>query len=270
MPYALVNGLKLAYDTVGEGSDVLLIHGGWVDRRAWATTVGALSPHFRVTCYDRRGHTESEGRPEDGTIHDDVADAAGLVEALGIGPVDVVANSYGSSVALRLAAERPDVVRRLVCHEPGLFGNVDPDSPGGEAVVEQLVGFGEMMRLIADGEIDAAIADFTERIDPTGQLQEALGGIPVEFLEAMRHNARSLLRNDPDAFRLDPEALARIDRPVLLTRGTVSPASLLAVVDAIAPLIPTAHVATIHGAGHGPEATHSAEHARLIREFLAD
>src|SRR4029079_11885048 len=98
-----------------------LIVGCWGEGRTWEFTLPGLGERFRVISYDRRGHGESTGPPDEGSVHDDVADAAALIEAVHGGPSYVVANSYGAIIALRLAAERPDLVRRMAIHEPPML-----------------------------------------------------------------------------------------------------------------------------------------------------
>ena len=57
-----------------------------------------------------------------GSIQDDVADLAALIEHLFGGPAHVIGNSFGAAIALNLAAQRPELIRSLVAHEPPLFG----------------------------------------------------------------------------------------------------------------------------------------------------
>ncbi|TMK82607.1 MAG: alpha/beta fold hydrolase, partial [Actinobacteria bacterium] len=68
-----INGTTLAYDVAGEGDPLLLIHGSWGERQTWAFVLPGLAESFRVVSYDRRGHGESVGQPDAGTVHDDVA-----------------------------------------------------------------------------------------------------------------------------------------------------------------------------------------------------
>lgn len=63
---------------------------------------------------DARGHGSSDWDGEPFSVEDMATDAAAAIEAIGEGPVDVIGLSMGASTALVLAAERPDLVRRLV------------------------------------------------------------------------------------------------------------------------------------------------------------
>ena len=71
-----------------------------------------------VVLYDLRGHGFSE-RPQTGyRVSDSVADLAALLTALGIdGPVHLVGNSYGGTVALRFATAYLDQVASMVLIE---------------------------------------------------------------------------------------------------------------------------------------------------------
>lgn len=63
---------------------------------------------------DARGHGSSDWDGEPFSVEDMAADAAAVIEAAGEAPMDVIGMSMGASTALVLAAERPDLVRRLV------------------------------------------------------------------------------------------------------------------------------------------------------------
>ena len=55
---------KLATEIVGEGPDVLLLHAGVADRRAWRPLVERLAPTNRCICFDARGHGQTTYQPE--------------------------------------------------------------------------------------------------------------------------------------------------------------------------------------------------------------
>src|SRR5918995_198084 len=112
MPIAVVNGVRLSYELAGDGSvPLVLVHGSWVSRHSWETVVPSLARDFRVLTYDRRGHSGSERLTTQGSVHEDVADLAALLEHLQMGPAFVVGNSLGGSIALRFAAQHPRHVR---------------------------------------------------------------------------------------------------------------------------------------------------------------
>ncbi|MFD0346686.1 alpha/beta fold hydrolase [Kitasatospora aburaviensis] len=113
-----VNGVSLYYEARGSGPGVVLVHGSWSDADSWARVVPGLAEQAAVVAYDRRGHSRSEDLLTQGSVYEDAADLAGLIEGLGLAPAFVCGDSYGSLVTLRLAAARPDLLRGVAVHEP--------------------------------------------------------------------------------------------------------------------------------------------------------
>ena len=123
MPNSRINDVQLYWELSGDGSEpVVLVHGSWGDHHNWDAVVPGLSRQLRVATYDRRGHSRSQRPAGQGRIDQDVDDLAALIELLFSGPAHVVGNSFGAAISLRLAAQRPELFRSLVAHEPPLFG----------------------------------------------------------------------------------------------------------------------------------------------------
>jgi pimeloyl-ACP methyl ester carboxylesterase len=91
---------------------VLLLHGLSSNAAFWGR-LAARMPARRLIALDQRAHGLSAA-PESGyepaTL---AADAAALVEELGLGRVVVAGHSWGATIALQLAADRPDLVAGL-------------------------------------------------------------------------------------------------------------------------------------------------------------
>lgn len=94
----------------------LLLHGGGLDRarNAWREVLPALSARAPVVAPDLPGYggTEGFGRPHD--VPELGAWALALLDALGLERVDAIGNSMGGAIALWLACEHPDRIRRIV------------------------------------------------------------------------------------------------------------------------------------------------------------
>lgn len=108
MPIARVNRVKLNYLRVGEGPDVVMIHGLAANMAFWnLSIISALSRDFRVTLYDLRGHGKSQ-MPARGYSPARMAlDLRALMDHLGIAQAHLVGHSFGGSVALHFAARHP-------------------------------------------------------------------------------------------------------------------------------------------------------------------
>jgi pimeloyl-ACP methyl ester carboxylesterase len=129
--------VDIAYDVHGplptaDGRPPLFMIGQPMDAGGFAT----LASHFpdrTVVTYDPRGLGRSkrkDGRVEHApTVQAD--DVHAVIEALGVGPVEMFASSGGAVTALALVAAYPDDVTTLVAHEPPLIP-VLPDAAAAE------------------------------------------------------------------------------------------------------------------------------------------
>jgi pimeloyl-ACP methyl ester carboxylesterase len=143
----LPNGVRLHHQQVGEGPDVVMIHGLTGNLAVWHLhIVPALMGEFRVLTYDLRGHGYSD-TPPSGYTGDDMADDLDLLlDALGIERCTVVGHSFGADTALYHAARRPDRVEQVVAIEAALPAMVArrgrEDWPGWDHWVDMLARSG--------------------------------------------------------------------------------------------------------------------------------
>jgi pimeloyl-ACP methyl ester carboxylesterase len=129
--------VDLAYDVHGplpsaDGRPPLFMIGQPMEAGGF-TTLAALLPERTVITYDPRGlgrSTRKDGRTEN-TPTVQAADVHAVIEALGVGPVEMFASSGGAVTALALVAAYPEDVTTLVAHEPPLIP-VLPDAGAAE------------------------------------------------------------------------------------------------------------------------------------------
>ncbi|MGH2969981.1 MAG: alpha/beta fold hydrolase, partial [Solirubrobacteraceae bacterium] len=164
MPEAEVNGINLYYELEGSGEPLALVHGSWGDATNWALVAPGLAEAFRVLIYDRRGHSRSERPNTKGSVDEDGADLAALLEALELAPAHVVTNSYGGNIALRLATRRPYLFRSLSCHEPPLWALLEDDAESQEMLQQGAHSLEEVGRCIAEGDHEGAARQFVEEV----------------------------------------------------------------------------------------------------------
>src|SRR3954463_6383416 len=121
--FAEVNGARLYYEAMGEGTAVVLVHGGLVDSRLWDAQMKPLSKHFRVVRYDIRGYGRSPAPTGEYYPHEDLR---ALLDYLKIDKATLVGLSLGGIVAADFALEQPARVERLVLVGSGLRGDKQP------------------------------------------------------------------------------------------------------------------------------------------------
>jgi pimeloyl-ACP methyl ester carboxylesterase len=262
-----VDGTALTYDVAGDGVPLVLIHGSWGERQTWGFVIPALAESFRVISFDRRGHGESTAPPDVGTVHDDVADVVRLIDALGDGRANVVANSYGACIALRLAAAHPERVARMVCHEPPMLGVLDADDDGKAIADEERRKLDEVRQILERGEYAEAAEYFVERVAlGPGMWSE----LPPPLQQMFVDHAPTFLGElrDPDALAADPDSLTRVSTPALLTHGDQSPAFFAPIVERLERLLPNGRRRLLPGIGHAPQLTHPDEYASVVLDFL--
>ena len=257
------NGVRLHVSESGAGEPLVLVHGSWVDRQSWAAVEEELARSFHVFSYDRRGHSGSSDGAWPGERRDDEEDLAALIEALGVGPVHVVANSFGTSVALGAAVRRPDLVRSVCGHEPPLVGLI-ADHP---AVAQVGAAFAAVVEIIESGDHEAAARTFTEIVVGPGGFDD----LTTDEQAVMIGNARAFAgeTQQPDFAIVDLDALAAADRPVLLSQGGESPPFFREIIARIAGTVPDVRVKTFADAGHVPHRTHTEEYVAVVTEWVA-
>jgi pimeloyl-ACP methyl ester carboxylesterase len=252
-----INGVNIFIEESGSGEPLVLVHGSWVDHKEWPFIVPGLSQRFRVVVYDRRGHGQSERPPGQGSLREDAADLAAIIERAGA-PAHVVGSSMGASISLRLAAERPELFRTLSGHEPPLL-DLLRDDPATRPIAENLTtAFLSVADLVAAGHLEQGAQQFTGMVLGPGAWDTELTD---DDRRTLIHNAPTFLdeTRDPEVLSIDIESLSRFRGPVLLSDGSESPPFFKMVVDKIAAVLPNATRKTFGGAGHVPHFTHPQE-----------
>src|SRR5947209_2651317 len=99
---------------MGEGADVVMIHGLFASLAFWYLSVmPGMAARRRATAYDLRGHGYSDVAPSGYSSADQAVDLDQLLDQLGIDRAHLIAHSFGGAVALQYALLRPNRVLSL-------------------------------------------------------------------------------------------------------------------------------------------------------------
>ncbi|MDI1464694.1 alpha/beta hydrolase [Catellatospora sp. KI3] len=103
-------------DTVAPG--IVLLHGFTDSAECWEPVAAGLTARTPALALDARGHGDSGLPDEPIGPHRQAADVALVLDALGLSGLTVIGHSMGAVTAAALAADRPDLVRRMVLEDP--------------------------------------------------------------------------------------------------------------------------------------------------------
>lgn len=113
-------GYKTHFVEAGSGTPLILIHGGGAGADGlgnWQYCIPHFAQNFRVIAYDMVGFGKSDS-PDPETFPYDrqsrTDQAIALIEALNLGPVNMIGNSMGGAATLGVAMKRPDLLNKIV------------------------------------------------------------------------------------------------------------------------------------------------------------
>ncbi|MCH2105104.1 MAG: alpha/beta hydrolase [Planctomycetes bacterium] len=253
MPQVTANQQELHYQLLGEGGEgdtpCVFAHGLLVDNLSswYFGAAPVVATKRRALCYDLRGHGLSAHAPEGYDVATCAADLVALLDALELEVVDLAGQSYGALIALRVALEHPERVRRLILCEAPL-----PPSR-----LEEMAGV-----LRADpAELLAMLPDSLREAFTSGKRRAVKAAQRLERLLTQTTLVSDLQAEGDHS----DEVLASVQQPTLLLYGEAS--SCRGVGDRLEQAIPDARLVTLDG-GHYLAAERAAEVGRHIQEFL--
>jgi pimeloyl-ACP methyl ester carboxylesterase len=264
MPTIAIDGYDIAYAEAGSGPPLVMVHGTLGDQRSWTAQMQPFGERFRAIAVSLR-HCWP-GRWEDGgdfTIARHTADIAGLIRALGAGPVRLIGHSRGGHIAFRVAQHHPELIAALVLVEPG--GELDESLGGAPPAGNQASAFAKAAALIAEGREEEGLTVVAEHTGGPGAWAKR-----SEARRAVnRDNARTLLGQINE--RRSPYRRAEaegIRARTLLVGGNQSQPQFGRILDALEGAMPNATRVTIPNAAHSVQADNPAAFNAAVLEFV--
>ena len=249
--------MRLAFDDVGPGPVIVLIHGFPLDRSMWIHQRSSVGSIYRVILPDLRGHGTSaapEGLYEVDAMADDVLE---LLDGLQIAePVVVGGLSMGGYIALSIAARHPDRLKAL------MLMNTRPsaDTPEAASARKSLAS-----RVEASGEVTEAVEAMLPKLFSKNTFEHQ-PGLVARMHDLMARTPARAIAGTLRGLAIRPDRiadLAGIEVPTLVLAGAEDAVIPVEEAETMARLIPGAKLVIIPESGHlspleNPSATDAA------------
>jgi pimeloyl-ACP methyl ester carboxylesterase len=231
VPSVAVNDIEIHYESTGDGFPLLLLGGLGLSVSDMRRITAGLAPGRRVIAVDNRGSGKSSKPPGPYTIEQMAADALALMDALDVPNADVLGISMGGRIALSLALDHPDRVRRLVLVSTG------PRAAGHRWLVR----------------IGMQLSTITGRLGGERQSSSALH---AQFDATSHYDCT--------------DRLGEIAAPALVVHGRHDHVAPHALAEEMAAAIPGAELVSFTGGHLVSLVTHTDKVVAAVREFLDD
>jgi 3-oxoadipate enol-lactonase len=246
MSRARVNGVELEYEVTGSGEPLLLIAPVLADGFMPILAEPALGGYHLIT-YHKRGWLGSTHTPPPVTIADHAADAAALLEEIGIRRAHIVGHSSGGSVGAQLALDAPELVHTLALLEPTFFS-----AAGGEALLAKA---GPALEAYAAGDQETAFTVFMCAVSGLewGACRRAIENRNPGAVQRAIEDADTLFGVELPAvgsWTFGASQAAAIAQPVLSVRGSDTEPLWIEIARLLASWLPNSEESVIAGARH--------------------
>lgn len=259
MPRLRANDIHLNYVEAGRGEPPLvLLHGVGGSHEMWLPVLPALSAARRVLAGDHRGHGASDKPAGPYTVRLLADDWLAALEALGVERADLLGLSLGGAVAMRLAADHPERVGRLVLVDTWAFPHPD--------FVAMLH---ERLACLARGDLRAYADAAILQIYSPGYVREHPEAIGAYRARVARAEVASLRSAVGACLAHDMRGdLAKIAAPTLVMVGRQDRLTPPYHSEYLAGAIPGATLVVMEGCAHFPHLEASGTFLGVVTEFL--
>ena len=257
-----VRGIEIAYDEVGSGTPVVLLHGFPFNRTMWDEQFEALRGRHRIIAPDLRGHGESGVAPGPATMEEMAKDVAALMEKVNVSRAAVCGLSMGGYVALALYRMFPLRARALVLADTRPSADTEEARENREAQAAKALKEG--MAGIADAMLPKLLAPKTVAKNPSvvAQVREMIVKTnPEGAAAALRGMAQ---RRDQTSF------LSRIVCPTLIIVGREDMITQLPESEVMHREIGGSRLVIIEDAGHVSNLEQPENFNRALTKFLRE
>lgn len=237
MPRVEINGIRLHYQQMGSGPDIVLVHGLFSNIGFWWSVIApALARKYRVTALDLRGHGLS-GMTEHGYRAIDLAEDVVLLMAhLDVRNVHLIGHSFGGAIGLAAALQCSEAIQKITLADawvPALQPQIDmPNARAWPALKKSLRARGiedvEDLPMVAMAFLQELAETPDPAFAPMSKGQDRAAWMPVNResrgvrqwrrLMTTSHAWKEFYKTD----QLDAHCLSHLETPVELIYGARS------------------------------------------------
>jgi 3-oxoadipate enol-lactonase len=262
MPYADNNGVKIFYDTYGEGTPIVFLHPWTTNGYIWYYQVFPFARTNKVIVIDHRGHGRSD-KPRSGySIQEHARDVTAVLDAAKVERAVLVGNSIGGMIAMQFTLDNAHrVLGQLILSSGTGLGEGMPKEAA-DAFAKDFEGtFGALL--------EGAVSAKSKRERP-------------EILEVMKAHFM-VQSNFPkyvfDSAMADPngvfgwnikDRLSTIHRPTIVIAGEEDNATPVAANKFLADNIPGAKLTVVKDVGHFHQLEKPLEFNAALKEFVSE
>jgi pimeloyl-ACP methyl ester carboxylesterase len=258
MEQVTVAGLRIAFEQVGEGPPLVLLHGGLSDSREWRRQLDALSDEFTVVAWDAPGCGQSSDPPETFRLPAYADCLAAFINTIGLERPHLLGLSFGGGLALELYRRHPTIPRTLILASAyaGWAGSLPT------AVVE------ERLR-----QIEREIKLPPDQWVPAWMLGLFTEAAPQEMVEEMRvimseAHAGAVVMAYAFAEADLRDVLPHIHVPTLLLYGEADERAPVQVAQELHAKIPASKLVILSGVGHQCNIEAAERFTAEVRNFI--
>jgi pimeloyl-ACP methyl ester carboxylesterase len=260
-----VNGVELEYEVTGSGEAVLLISPVLADGFVPLVREPALADRYQLIRYHKRGWVGSTHTSPPVSVAEHAADAAAMLDHLGVPRAHVAGHSSGAAVAAQVALDHPGTVHSLTLLELSLLS-----VPSGGAFFQAA---GPAFEAYEAGEPEKALALFMSVVSGEdwatchALLDERLPGAVAQAVK----DADTFFGIELPAlaeWAFGPAQAAAIRCPVLSVLGAETQPLWVEVAEFLRASVPWVEERAIDGVGHLLHVQRSQPVACAMGEFL--
>jgi len=264
-----VNNYDMSYVERGGGSPLILVHGALSDYRTWLPLMAELSETNRTIAVSLRHYypEQWDGKGNDLSLQQHADDMAAFIQALYIGPVDLLGHSRGGTVALLLASQHPELIQSLVLADPAPLTTMLSKFPEIQSDMNiRKTKLQEVMKYYQQGDTEGGLKLFVNYIAGPA----AWNKTSETRRNTLRSNTWTLtshLRDTETPF--DCSNTGKITAPVLLITGERSAPLYGNMHSALNPCLKRVDNAIIADAGHMMFSANPTAFVFEVQEFIA-